>query len=113
PKAFQLHTAVRLTASTSDTLATRQIRLDSAPRTLFDTMRIVSHGNDIDAELMSEPARIAEKWLFTAVGVQVRAANADPFDLHQGFARAWIGRIDSFAALELSWLLKNNLFHVC
>src|SRR4051812_42928775 len=60
---------------------------------------------------MPQNARVAEKWLCAAKGVQICAADTDTMDAHQCLAGAWpLGR-GCAGAPKLARLLEDDRLH--
>ena len=78
---FDLPAAARKTAPAID------VRLDRATVAGLEPVRVAAGVEDLDAELVTEDARVVEKRLPSSEGVEVGAADADAMHAHQRFAR--------------------------
>ena len=67
--------------------------------------------DDLDAQLVSEDARIGEERLVALVGVQVGAADADAVHAHQRFAGPRGTRDRPIDDRELPRLVENDRLH--
>src|SRR5205085_7948939 len=80
---LQLRAAVRLAASAGDAAPAVQVRLDRTPVADLDSARVRADGQYLHTQFVPQDARIAEEGLIAAIGVQVRAADADAAHTHQ------------------------------
>ena len=87
------------------------IRLDGATITGSHVGHAVADLKDLNAQLVSGNARIAEERHLAQIPGIVRPANADAMDPHQRFSRPRPARLGNLDLAELLWLHKDNGFH--
>ena len=87
PEHFERCAAVGAPGPTGDAALAIEIRFDRAAIAGLETVRRAAGVDDLDAELVSEDARVREEGLPPRKRVQVGAAHADPVHTHARIAR--------------------------
>jgi hypothetical protein len=67
-------------------MAAVDVGFDRAAIAGFEAVRFGAGIDDLDAELVTQNARVVEERLFAGEGVEVGAADADAVNAHEGFA---------------------------
>ena len=109
-QALELGAAIRSAGATGDASPAAEVRLDGASVARLYPVRIAAGIDDLDAQLVTEDARVVEKRLPSGKGVQVSPADADAMHPHQRVARHRCGA-RAVNGDEMAGLFERDLDH--
>ena len=110
---LQLLAAVRVAAAAGVAVGIINIRLHGAAVAGLDVGDALADGDDLDAQLVAGDARVAEEGHLAEVAAEVRPADADPVDAHQGLAGSGRGGLGGVDEGEVLGGLQEQGFHGC
>ena len=88
PEHLDVGAAIRFAPTAGDTFSAVQVGLHRALVAWFDSFNPFTRFQDLHSEFMPEDSGIRKKRLAPRVGVNVRSANTDTANSHQGLSRA-------------------------
>jgi hypothetical protein len=83
---LQVHAAVGFATAASDAASAIEVRFDRAAVARFDVFGRTTYRNHLDANLVTEYSRVAEKRLPSIEGMDVGAADTDAVNAHRRFS---------------------------